>query len=203
MTMTRLIAPLVAALLAVFSASAMAKPAVVAPAATPSSYVQSVGELALSTISNPSLSDADKRATLEKLFHENLDFQWVAQFVMGRYWRQATDEQKARYVDAYKNFLTKHYTSRFSEYTSGSFKITGEKPGTDTGETVVGMEIKGNNAGEPPILIDYRVRAENGGYKVFDIIVEGVSLIQTQRSEFGAVLNKEGIDGLISRLQAK
>lgn len=167
-----------------------------------SAYIQQVGDVALGTISNKSVSATEKQATLEKLFQANLDFEFVGKFVLGRHWKTATAEQRASYMDAYKEFLTNHYTTRFSEYTSGSFKVTGEHPGLED-STVVSMEIISGQSGSPPVLIDYHVHKTNGGMKVFDIVVEGVSLLTTQRSEFNAVINKNGMDGLITRLQAK
>jgi phospholipid transport system substrate-binding protein len=166
------------------------------------SYIEDLGNQVLHTISNQSIAKDKKQSIIEGMFKANLDFDWVAKFVTSRFWRQATGDQKKRFVDTYRNFLTKHYTSRFSEYTSGSFKISGAR---DLGEgaSVVSMEIASGNAGGQPIMIDYKVRKVNSGYKVFDIIVEGVSLITTQRSEFAAVLNKSGMDGLIEQLAAK
>ena len=174
----------------------------VAGANTASAYIEQLGQAALSTISNKAITAEQKKATLEQLFQANLDFDFVGKFVMGRHWKLATPDQQARYLDAYRNFLTRHYTSRFSEYTSGTFKITGERPGNE-GETVVSMEIASGQPGEAPILIDYSVHAVAGGYKVYNIVVEGVSLLTTQRSEFNSVINKNGIDGLISQLAAK
>lgn len=165
-------------------------------------YIESIGNQALSTISDKKLSTDKKQKILEQLFKENLDFEWVAKFVMGRFWREATDDQKKRYVTAYTDFLTKNYTSRFSDYTSGSFKVTGAKE-MGKGESLVSMEIVGNEKDAQPILIDYKIRRNGGNFKVFDIIVEGVSLITSQRSEFSAVINKNGIDGFIAKLSAK
>lgn len=186
-----------AALIVLFSANA----AFAGSEAAAGKYIDSVGTKALTTISDTSIPAEKKRATLEKLFQDNLDFDWVGKFVMGRFWREATPDQKTRYLNAYRNFLTKHYTARFSEYTSGNFKVTGSKDlGKD--ESLVSMEII-SGANEPPILIDYKVRKTGGGFKVFDIVVEGVSLLTTQRAEFNAVINKNGIDGLIAQLEAK
>ncbi len=173
-----------------------------APKTPAAKYIESLGNQALSTISDKKLSTEKKQATLEKLFKENLDFDWVAKFVMGRFWREATPDQRTRYVAAYTDFLTKNYTSRFSEYSSGSFKITSAKD-LEKGDSVVSMAIAGNEKDAQPVLIDYKIRKSGGGFKVFDIIVEGVSLITSQRSEFSAVINKNGIDGLISQLATK
>ncbi len=165
-------------------------------------YIEKLGNQALTVIRDKNLSKEKKQSTLEALFKDNLDFDWVAKFVMGRFWREATDDQKKRYIGVYKDFLTKHYTARFAEYTNGTFKVTGAKE-MEGGESVVSMEIIGDEKNAQPVLIDYKVRKGSGGFKVFDIIVEGVSLITTQRSEFASVLNKNGIDGLIERLAAK
>jgi phospholipid transport system substrate-binding protein len=169
---------------------------------TASKYVEKLGDTALTTISNKSFSKDQKQAKLDALFSENVDFNWVGRFVMGRYWRQMTEAQKSRYLKEYKKFLIVHYTSRFTDYTSGSFKITNTQDDSD-GEYTVGMQIVSSDKGAQPVLVDYRVRAEAGGFKIFDVIVEGVSLITTQRSEFGAVLNDKGIDHLIEQLAAK
>lgn len=165
-------------------------------------YIQTVGDKALGALDNDALSTEQKMDILRRLFKQNLDFDWVGKFVMGRYWREATAEQKKDYLSAYQDFLTRHYTSRFSDYTSGDFKITGSRK-MDKGEAVVNMSILSENKSEPPILIDYKVRKVGSRFKVFDIIVEGVSLLNTQRSEFTAVINQHGIDGLIERLRAK
>jgi phospholipid transport system substrate-binding protein len=192
-------------LLAAFSAIVMfghGQPAFASSKETASKYVEKLGDTALATISNKSFSKDQKQAKLDALFSDNVDFNWVGRFVMGRYWRQATDAQKARYLKEYKKFLIVHYTSRFTDYTSGSFKITSAQEDGD-GEYTVGMQITSNDKGAEPVLVDYRVRAEGNGFKIFDVIVEGVSLITTQRSEFASVLNDKGIDHLIEQLAAK
>jgi phospholipid transport system substrate-binding protein len=94
--------------------------------------------------------------------------------------------------------LLKHYTSRFSDYSSGGFKVTNSRDDGE-GEYTVSMQIIPPDSNEP-VLVDYRVRKDNGSYKIFDVIVEGVSMITTQRSEFASVLNSEGIDALIGKL---
>lgn len=167
-----------------------------------SKYVEKIGSQALATISNAGLSKSQKQSKLDKMFSDNVDIAWVGRFVMGRFWKQATDAQKAKYLREYEKFLIKHYTSRFTDYTSGSFTITGSRQDNE-GEYTVGMEIVGNNKSEPPVMVDYRVRAGNGTFKIFDIIVEGVSLITTQRSEFAAVIGKHNIDYLIAQLANK
>lgn len=162
-------------------------------------YLQGVGDQAIGVISNQSLNKDQKQKKLEGVFIANVDIPWVARFVMGRFWSQATDDQKARYLKEYQNFLILHYTSRFSEYTGGSFKITGSRDDGDN-EYTVSMQMKGTTANSEPVLVDYRIRKEAQGFRIFDIIVEGVSLITTQRSEFSSVIANHDIEYLITQL---
>lgn len=163
--------------------------------------MQSVGDQALAVISNKKLNKDQKQSQLEKIFSGNVDIPWVGRFVMGRYWRQATDEQKSRYLKKYEKFLVLHYTSRFADYSSGTFTITGTKT-DENGEFTVNMELKGDHPGDAPVLVDYRIRKAAAGFKIFDVIVEGVSLITTQRSEFSSVISDHSIDYLIDKLNS-
>ena len=189
--------------LALCSAGIISAPSKAATSEEAGKYIEGIGSNALAVISNKSLDKAGKQAKLEAIFSDSVDFNWVSRFVMGRYWRQATDAQKTRYVAEYKKFLILNYTSRFTQYTSGSFKVTSSKDNGNN-EFTVSMQIQAGAANSEPVLVDYRVRAgDTGGFKIFDVIVEGVSLLATQRSEFGSVLSKEGIDYLTDQLVAK
>lgn len=168
-----------------------------------SKFVEALGNKAIGIVSDKTTSKAQKQTRLEGLFMDNVDFPWVARFVMGRFWREATADQKDRYVKQYEKFQILHYTSRFSDYTSGSFKISGARDDGD-GEFTISMQIQPGDKGSEPVLVDYRVRKQDkGGYKIFDVIVEGVSMITTQRSEFASILSNKGIDALIEQLSAK
>lgn len=161
-------------------------------------YMQHVGDQALSVITNKKSSKEAKRSQLEKIFAGNVDIPWVGRFVMGQYWRQATEDQKSRYLRKYEKFLILHYTSRFADYSSGTFTITGTKP-DENDNCTVSMELKGDKPGDEPVLVDYRVK-KNSGFKIFDVIVEGVSLITTQRAEFSSVIGSHDINYLINKL---
>ncbi|MDE3060009.1 MAG: ABC transporter substrate-binding protein [Pseudomonadota bacterium] len=181
---------------------AFAPAAYAAPADDASHYIQGLGDQALAVISNKALDKNKKQAKLEKIFGDNVDFPWVGRFVMGRYWRQATDDQKTRYLKAYQKFLILHYTSRFTDYTSGTFKVLGVKDDGE-GEFTVSMQMQSDEPNSEPVLVDYRVRQAEKGFEIFDVIVEGVSLIATQRSEFSSVITNRGIDYLIDQLAAR
>src|SRR6185312_2833088 len=102
-----------------------------------------------------------------------------------------------------QKFLTLHYTTRFTEYTSGDFKVTGSRDDGNN-EFTVSMQIQSEDKQSDPILVDYRIRKNgDGSLKIFDVIVEGVSMITTQRSEFAAVITNHNIDYLINMLETK
>ncbi len=167
-----------------------------------SKYVESLGNSAISTLSNKSLSKEVKQSKIEKLFRENVDIAWIGKFVLGRFWRQASDEQKKSYMKEYETFLVHNYATRFTDYTSGSFKITDAKSDGDD-EFTVSMQIKADDGGNEPVMVDYKIRSDKGhknNFVVYDIIVEGVSMITTQRSEFTSVISNKGMDYLISQL---
>ena len=166
------------------------------------SFVNKVAGEALSIIEKET-DKQKKQKMLERLFSENVNIPWVAKFVIGRYWKQATDSQKKRYLEEYERFVLYHYASRFTDYTSGSFIITEARDDGD-GEYTVSMSLKDEkDRSSEPVFVDYRVRAEGGRFRIFDVIVEGVSMITTQRSEFASVLSSKDIEYLITQLANK
>ncbi len=190
---------------ALVCASLSSFPAFAAPVDDAGKYVENVGNKAIETLSNKKLDKEVKRNKIEQLFRDNVDINWIGKFVLGRFFRQATDEQKKRYFKEYETFLVRHYATRFTDYTSGSFTITNSRD--DGGEEfTINMQIKSGEAGSEPISVDYRVRADNShkdGFVIFDITVEGVSMITTQRSEFSSVITNKGMDYLITQLADK
>lgn len=168
-----------------------------------SKYIETVGTHALSVITSNGSSKQQKQAQLQKIFADNVDFQWVGRFVLGRHWRQATESQKHRYLAEYQKFLLLHYTARFTDYTSGSFRVTSSRDDGDNEFTVSTQMQSTEISNNEPVMVDYRVRKGESGFKIFDVIVEGVSLLTTQRSEFSSVINNKGLDYLINQLATK
>jgi phospholipid transport system substrate-binding protein len=169
-------------------------------------FADELGHKALAVISDSKLSKQAKLSKLETLFQQNVDIDWIGKFVLGRFWRGATESQKQQYLVNYKKFLIRHYTSNLTEFTNADFqvtKVTPEDQGApaNQGGFVVSMRIKRPEAEDT--LVDYTVRKADGGFKVYDIIVEGVSMITTQRSEFASVASQQGVDYLIAQLERR
>lgn len=176
-----------------------AEPAKVADAAR--DFVDQIGGTALETLKNEDLSDDEKRAKLNRLFAEGVDIPYVARFVLGRYWRTATAQQQKDYLAAYEPFLIKNYVGRVAKYSGQTYKLIDSKP-TDGG-AVVGMVLHTPDGSAPDVIVNYRLNKVGDGFKVIDIMVEGVSLLNTQRSEFSSVVSNKGLDYLIDALRKK
>lgn len=166
-------------------------------------FVRTLGDDVIDVVEDPTLSNGDKETRLQTLFREGVDVPWIGRFVLGRHWRTATEAQKEQYLAFYEQFLMKAYVSRFTEYTGETFDISDVRPKGDN-EYIVQTLIKRPKSED--VRVDYRVRATAGSphhYQVVDIIAEGVSLLTTQRSEFGSVISRRGLDHLIALLEKR
>lgn len=154
------------------------------------------------TILEDKASDLDQKdVALKQVFEGHIAIDWVGRFVLGRHWRTATPAQQQAYLASYKSFIMNSYVNRLKEYSGEKFTILNTR---DLGQEQYLLSMEINRPGnEPSVLVDYKVREEGGKYQVFDIVVEGVSLITTQRSEFDSVVSRKGLDYLISQLEAK
>ncbi len=155
--------------------------------------------------SDKQLAAGDKQKAM-KLAEEkvlpHVDFEEATRLAVGRGWKEATPEQKKKLVTEFRNMLVRTYSNAISAYEGQTMKVmpVRMKPG-DTETTVHNQFVRPGNP--KPVLIDYSMRKTEKGWKIYDIVVEGVSLVLTYRSEFDAVAKQEGIDGLIKRLSQK
>lgn len=163
-------------------------------------FVRSVSDRTIKLLKDTSIPTEEKEKMLNELFLKHIDSKWIARFVAGRYWRQATQKQQNEYVDAYRKFLLSTYVPRFRSFTDQEFKLIDI---TDQGDNEYLVETEIISNGEPPVRVNYKVRETNEDYLIFDIIAEGVSLITTQRSEFGSILSRKDMDYLIKLMRKK
>lgn len=127
----------------------------------------------------------------------NVNFTRMTASAVGRYWRQATPEQQKQLQEEFKTLLVRTYSGALGEVKDQtlSFKPLRMQP-TDT-EVVVRSEVRGK--GEP-IQLDYRLEKSAGGWKIYDLNVLGVWLVETYRTQFAQEISAKGIDGLIASL---
>lgn len=179
----------------------MAQPALAATKADAQNFVNTLTPLVMQTLNDTAMPAAQKQAKLQSLFVQYVDIDWMSKFVLGRPYQQASDDQRTRYMQAYRDYLLAHYTSNFADYGGSKYKIT-DIIQDDDGFNVK-MQVATPQANED-VALGYHLHTDaSGQLKLSDIIVEGVSLITSQRSEFASVAQRKGMDGLIAALQAK
>ena len=164
----------------------------------PSRFVQSLGDRAIAVLTNEGYSAGDRKARYRNLLDEGFAVNTIGRFALGRYWRAATPDERDEYLGLFREFVLDTYAERLDGYAGETFEVVKAQV-LDERDTMVSTEIRGTDG--PAIRVDYRVRAIDGVHKIVDVLVEGVSLIVTQRAEFASVINREGLDGLIARLR--
>lgn len=172
----------------------------------PEELVKQVTADVLNTIkTDKQLAAGDKQRAL-KLAEEkvlpHIDFREATRLAVGRAWSQANKEQQEKLVTEFRKMLVRIYSSAIEPYQGQEMKVlpVHMKPG-DNQVTVRNQYIR--PGGGKPVMLEYSMHKTPQGWKIYDIVVEGVSLVLTYRSEFDAVVKQEGIDGLIKRLAEK
>ncbi len=145
---------------------------------------------------------AERQARFRELFHKDFDSPGIARFVLGRYWRTATPEEQKEFLKLFDDYVVYVYTARLSDFEGEQFKITGTR--TDGDATLVSTDVITPGAPQP-LKVDWRLVNDDGAYKITDVIVDGVSMLITQRSEFASVIQRHGgqVQGLLNLMRQK
>ena len=171
----------------------------------PDELVKKVTDEVLAAVkSDKQLAAGDKQKALqlaEEKVLPHIDFEEATRLAVGRAWREASAEQKKKLTDEFRRMLVRTYSSAISAYEGQTMKVQPvHMKADDTDVTVHNQYIR---AGGKPVQLDYQMHKTDKGWKIYDIVVEGVSLVLTYRSEFDAVVKQQGVDGLIKRLAEK
>jgi phospholipid transport system substrate-binding protein len=174
-----------------------ARASAVEPAAA-QAFVSDLAERATEVL-NAALSNAERSEQLRVILKEGFDVEFIARTVLGPPYRDLTEAQRAAYVGAFEEWVVATYASQLDNYTGQTLAILGSAPQGQR-DARVSTRVEGT---QEPVRIDWRVREREGRLQIIDIEVEGVSMAVSQRSEFGAVVQRQGIDGLIALLQQR
>jgi phospholipid transport system substrate-binding protein len=164
-------------------------------------FIEGLADKAIAALTPPDIPQAEREARARQLLRENFAIETIGQFVLGRHWKAATPEERDEYIQLFEELIVTTYVDRFKRYTGQQLRVTGsrDEPG---GDVVVDSEI--DRAGAAPIAISWRVREEDGRPKIFDVYVEGVSMGQTQRSDFSSVIRNSGsVAGLLAEMRKR
>jgi phospholipid transport system substrate-binding protein len=188
------------------SAADAAKPAAAAiDASGPSQLIE--------TSANVLLSGIDKRRAefrkdptglyelVDSTLLPNFDTPYAAQLVLGKHWRDATPEQRKRFVDAFYKSLLYTYGDAMVDFTADRLKVLPTKVAPTDERATVRTEIKRSNGTK--VAVSYSMRKTNGAWKAWDVVIDGISYVKSYREDYGSEVDQKGLDAVIARLEAK
>lgn len=126
-----------------------------------------------------------------------VNFQRMTASAVGRYWRQATPDQQKRLQDEFKTLLVRTYSGALSQVKDQTVQLKPMRAAADAADVVVRTEVRGKG---DPIQLDYRLEKSATGWKIYDVNVLGVWLVENYRNSFAQEIGANGIDGLIAKL---
>ena len=154
--------------------------------------------------SDPKLAAGDAarvREVIETKLLPHFDFARMTQLAMGRNWSRATPEQQKRLTDEFRTLLVRTYSNALTQYRDEALEVKPLRADANASEVTVRSEVV--RPGKPPVQIDYGMAKTAQGWKAYDVIVGGVSLVTNYRDEFNEQIKAGGVDGLVKTLADK
>jgi phospholipid transport system substrate-binding protein len=131
----------------------------------------------------------------------HFNFVRMTQLAVGRHWREASPEQRKQLVEEFRTLLVQTYAATLTAYRDQTIEIRPLRMQPDETDVVVRSLI--NQSGGKPVTVDYKMNKSDTGWKVYDVVVGDLSLVQSYRGSFNTEVQKGGIDGLVKTLTAK
>jgi phospholipid transport system substrate-binding protein len=141
------------------------------------------------------------RALVDKYLLPNFDTEFAARRVLGKYWTTATPDQRKRFVNAFVGSLMADYGDALLEFTGDRLKILPFRGDPAATTATVRTLVKRDDGTEVPV--NYTLRGTPGGWKAWDVTIEGISYVKNFQSDFGAEINEKGLEHVIERLEAQ
>lgn len=138
-------------------------------------------------------------ALVEKHLVPNFDTEYAARLVLGKHWRDASADQRKRFVDAFYKSLLNNYGSALAEFTGDNLKVLPTKVEADAKTATVRTVVKRSNGQNVPV--NYTMRKTDSGWKAWDVVIEGISYVKSFREDFGAEIDQKGLDAVIDRME--
>jgi len=162
------------------------------------------GEVLTIIKSDPKVQAGDQqriREVVESKLLPYFDFERITALAMGRNWRQASAEQQKQLVDQFRALLVRTYSGALAQYRDQQMDYKPLRADANATEVTVRTEVI--RSGQAPVQIDYAMEKTPSGWKVYDVVVGGVSLVTNYRDEFNEQIKNGGVDNLIKTLQTK
>lgn len=172
----------------------------------PAAFIEEVTAQTLDVVKKDKAAQAGDRTAIERLVDQYVlpyvNFEKTTRLATGRHWRDASEKQRADLVDAFKGTLIRTYSGSLDNVDNLSAINVGPFRGDPSANDVVVRSTIVQRNG-PEVAVDYRMENTPQGWKIYDLNVEGIWLIQNYRNQFSQVINQKGFDGLIETLKTQ
>ena len=164
-------------------------------------FIVSLADDAISSLTSETLTEKERQIKFRKLLNGYFDINGIGRWALGRYWRKTSKSERLEYLVLFENLVVGTYANRFNKYKKEKLTV---KSSSRRGKFAL-VKSQINSEKQKPIRIEWRVTRPNVNYKIFDIVIEGVSMIRTQRSEFSSVIRRNGgkVSSLLAALRKK
>ena len=165
-------------------------------------FVSNFADNAISILSNESLNASQKNIQFTELVMSSIDMNLISKFVLSKYWKLATDDQKKAYLVAFKQYFISSYANKLDQYSGEKVVIVSSNAAKKF--VIVKSNIVRDGTDTLKIELDWRLLTRDGQTKIIDLSIEGISLIIAQREEFQSFLtnNDNNLDALINKLNS-
>jgi len=188
---------------AVFLLGAASSAKLTSAADSPMAQIQSTVEKILAVVQNPDLKPEAKReqrrAELRRIIYPKFDFEEMAKRSLGPEWQRRTREEQQEFTKAFTGLLENSYLDKIESYDGEKFRYlreTGDQNSAEVDTTVI------NKKGQE-FSINYKLHQVEGGWRIYDVVIENISLVNNYRSQFARVLTKSSFDQLLSTIKEK
>ena len=164
----------------------------------PADFIRMLGNQALAVIRSSATLD-QKTTYFHQMIRQDFNLSEVSRFVLGPYWRVASGAQRREFRSLFEDYLVHYYGQQFAQYGGESLRGNGSR--TDPAGVIVTSQIIRPQG--PPIEVDWRLAVSDERYKINDVSIDGVSMALTQRSEFAAIVQRNGgrVAGLLATMR--
>jgi len=166
----------------------------------PRQLIEETADQVLVILRDPDKTKDQRIALLEDIAYERFDFTTMSRLVLGRNWKKLSTEQQPEFVEQFTQYLANDYGKRIDRFDDQEIIFLGERE-EPRGDVTVMTKIVDQASGDSEI--DYRMRRGDDGWRIIDVVIEGISLVANFRDQFREVLSREGPAGLLERLREK
>lgn len=166
-------------------------------------FIMDIGNKVIQILVNKSIPLSQRQEEFRQVIHQYFDMPAVGKFVLGRYWRQANEQQRKEYLQLFEDAIVESYSQQFETYNNEKLQVNGTRSSSSGGTIVTSKIIR--PAGTPPLQVDWKVYSTKKGLRILDVVVNGVSMSLTYRTEYANAYNANGgtMDGLLGAMKTK